>query len=80
MVVWKGDQEMTESEIVPYRRKVYHVGKANYVLLDENATKDEYYVYPHRDGAYSILPCPPAPVLKDKPISCQQGTPGGEQP
>lgn len=31
-------------EIVPYRRKIYHVGKANYVLLDENATAEEYYV------------------------------------
>lgn len=67
-------------EIVPYRRKIYHVGKANYVLLDENATAEEYYVYAHRDGAYSVLPCPPAPTIKDQPISCQGMTPlGGTQ-
>ena len=67
------------TEIIPKRRKVYTVGNMHYIALDENA-EGEYFVYSHRDGAYTVLKCPPAPVIKDQPISCQAGTPMGDVP
>jgi hypothetical protein len=67
---------MTHNEIIPKRRKVYTVGDMHYIALDKQA-EGEYFVYAHRDGAYTVLKCPPAPVIKEQPIACQGMTPLG---
>ena len=64
---------MTDEQPVIYR--TLHQGKARYIRLRDDAVP-EYYRIDHKDGAYSLLPVPPAPKMP-QPISCQQGTPGG---
>jgi hypothetical protein len=65
---------MTDEQPVIYR--TLRMKNARYIRLRDDAAQ-EYYRIDHIDGAYSLLPVPPAPAIKMQPISCQQGTPGG---
>jgi len=71
---------MTENQ--PERYKVVRQGNMKYIAMPPDA-EGEFWRYKCHDGAYTFLPCPPAPALpemKEQPISCQSGTPGGEVP
>lgn len=55
------------SEPKPKRRKAYITGGMYYIALRpaiKGEVQGEYWIYAHRDGAYTVLPCPPAPELK----------------